>query len=108
MCAGRLRKKKNSAFKMPPLAYLWPNTLRPKEELMPKANAVVKVILRSKQVITSPTMPRDQAENALQEISKARLQGGDAVLPWLSVLGADVEAVHLEERVAPRMPRSGR
>jgi hypothetical protein len=74
---------------------------------MSGTQAIVKVILRSGQTIDSPIMPRDEAEKALAEVSTARMQGGDAVLPWISVLGGDIEAVHLVERRPPAMPRSG-
>jgi hypothetical protein len=71
------------------------------------SNATVKVILRSGANINSPILPHADADKDLAQINGAREQGEEISLSWLSVLGGDVEAAHLEERAAPQMPRSG-
>lgn len=65
------------------------------------SHAIVKVILRSKATIDSPTLGRSQAEKDLEEINGARVQSEEIRLPWISVFGGDVEAAHLVERAAP-------
>ena len=71
------------------------------------SHAIVKVVLRSSTVIASPILSREQADQDLERISTARMQGDEIVLPWISVLGGDVEAAHLEDRAAPARERLG-
>lgn len=65
------------------------------------SHAVVKVILKSKEAIESPILPQEEAEEAIGEISAARIESREIVLSWLSLNGNDVEAAHLEDRAAP-------
>lgn len=65
------------------------------------SHAIIKVILRSKATLDSPIFEHSQAEQDLEAINGARVQGEEIKLPWISVFGGDVEAAHLVERAAP-------
>jgi len=65
------------------------------------SHAIIRVILRSKETLDSPILEHSQAEQDLEAINGARVQGEEIKLPWISVFGGDVEASHLVERAAP-------
>lgn len=69
----------------------------------------VHVLLRgsAKQTCISPAaFPKAEAERILAEIDQGRRKQETISLPWLSIDGADVLAVHLEDATPEGVPHS--